>query len=327
MKEPCLLIGDIGGTNARFAIAEPELPGFSREITLACGDFDSANSAIREYLDRAGLPDPDIICFAAAGPIVDGRVRFTNNHWSLDVRELQGSFNARDTRLLNDFEAIAYSIPNLGGEDCMPIGLPAPIELSDSDFTVGIIGPGTGLGGVGLCRRNSLLFPIVGEAGHTGFAPESRVQVDILNALRERFDRVSDERLVSGPGLENLYWALARLHGESVASIPAAQICQLAEDKQDPRAVEALHLFFEILGQVAGNMALVLGARQGMFIAGGIAQRYPAMLLGSGFRAAFEAKGRHRSLMEKIPTQLVRHPQPGLLGASFMARQMKRDAG
>jgi len=220
------------------------------------------------------------------------------------------------------FEAIAYSIPSLGQQDCMPIGLPQPIELGSKDFNIGIIGPGTGLGGVGLCQRDSMLFPIVGEAGHTGFAPESLVQIKILSALHERFDRVSDERLVSGPGLENLYWALARLHGESVAPVSAAKICELAEKNEDPRAVEAVQMFFEILGQVAGNMALVLGARQGMFIAGGIAQRYPSMLLSSGFRAAFEAKGRHRSLMEKIPTQLIRYPQPGLLGASYMALQL-----
>jgi len=322
MKEPCLLVGDIGGTNARFAIADADRPGFSREITLACGDFDSANSAIREYLAQANAPDPDIICFAAAGPIVDGRVRFTNNHWSLDAHELRDSFDARAIKLLNDFEAIAYSIPSLGKEDCMPIGLPEPIELGSNDFNIGIIGPGTGLGGVGLCQRNSMLFPIVGEAGHTGFAPESQVQIQILSILHERFDRVSDERLVSGPGLENLYWALARLHNTSVAPASAAKICQLAENNEDPRAVEAVQMFFEILGQVAGNMALVLGARQGMFIAGGIAQRYPAMLLSSGFRAAFEAKGRHRSLMEKIPTQLICYPQPGLLGASYMALQL-----
>ncbi|MEQ9561407.1 MAG: glucokinase [Woeseiaceae bacterium] len=194
--------------------------------------------------------------------------------------------------------------------------------LPDSDFTVGVIGPGTGLGAAGLCSRSGSIFPIVGEGGHVGFAPESRVQMNVLAALRERFDRVSDERLVSGPGLENIYWALSQLHGEKSAALTAAEICRLAAEDGGSRASEALQLFFEILGQVAGNLALTLGATSGIYIAGGIARRYPDLLANSRFRSAFEAKGRRRSLMERIPTQLILYPEPGLLGAAYCARQI-----
>jgi glucokinase len=322
MSKKSLLIGDIGGTNARFALAEHDRTAFHSEVTLPCRDFASADLAIRHYLERVGATEPQVICLAVAGPIVEQRVRFTNNNWSISSEDLRSEFGASWVALCNDFEAIAYSIPHLGTADCMPVGLPAPGPLPTTDFTVGVIGPGTGLGAAGLCRRAGSIFAIVGEGGHVGFAPESRVQTDVFEALRERFDRVSDERLVSGPGLENIYQALSRIHGDKTASLSAAEICTSASDNGSGRAAEALQLFFEILGQVAGNLALTLGARDGVYLAGGIARRYPELLISSGFRSGFEAKGRHRSLMERIPTQLIMYDEPGLLGASDRARHL-----
>ena len=322
MPKPCLLVGDIGGTNARFALADPSRPGFSDAATLRCNDYDTAEKAIRAYLDSVKATPPDVICLAAAGPIVDQSVRFTNNHWSLATADLKAVFDTDRVTLLNDFEAIAYSIPFLGPDDCEPIGLPEAGPLSSGDITVGILGPGTGLGAVGLIRCAGRLIPIVGEFGHVGFAPESRLQIDVLSALRERFDRVSVERLVSGPGLENVYWALSRVHGDKTQSPSAKDIFAKAADSSDPRAAEAVQFFFETLGQVAGNLALALTASDGIYIAGGIARRYPEMLANSRFRLGFESKGRHRTLMEVIPTQLVMYPEPGLLGASYYALEL-----
>ena len=319
MARPHLLIGDIGGTNARFALANSTSPGFSDADTLACADFETAELAIRAYLDKVNASRPDVICLAAAGPVVNQSVRFTNNHWSLGVRDLQTDFDTPRVRILNDFEAIAYSIPFLSESDCMPVGLPAPHALGDGDFTIGIIGPGTGLGTGGLCRRDGTLYPVVGEGGHVGFGPETQLQIEVLTALRERFDRVSVERLVSGPGLENIYWALTRVHGEKGGVMRAADIFAAGSSNENPRAAEAVQLFFETLGQVAGNLALMLGASDGVYIAGGIVRRYPAILENSRFRSGFESKGRHRTLMESIPTQLVRYPEPGLLGAAYCA--------
>lgn len=324
MRKQSLLIGDIGGTNARFALAEPKRTGFHADVTLHCKDFESPELAIRHYLERVQAEDPAVICLAVAGPIVDGRVRFTNNDWSLNAGSLSEAFGEPAVALCNDFEAIACSIPFLEESDCLPVGLPAPGPLPEGDFAVGVIGPGTGLGAAGLYRRNGTTFPVVGEAGHVGFAPETQVQIDVFAALRERYDRVSDERLVSGPGLENIYWALSRIHGDKSASLTAAEICSAAAAGNGGRAAESLQLFFEILGQVAGNLALALGATDRIYIAGGIARRYPELLVGSRFRSGFEAKGRHRSLMERIPTQLIVYPQPGLLGAAFRARQLLR---
>ena len=324
MADPILLIGDIGGTNARFALANPDRPGFSAVEKLKCADFESADLAIRQYLKTTGADAPDVVCLAAAGPVVRGRVQFTNNHWVISTVDLQKEFGIDNVALLNDFEAIAYSVPHLGDNDRLTIGLPEPVSLQDGDFAVGIVGPGTGLGAAGLIRSGDTVVPIVGEASHGGFAPETRAQLDVLQTLRKRFDRVSSERLCSGQGLENVYWALGQMHGEKRAPLSAAEIFQSSNDAGDARAVEAVQLFYEILGQFAGDLALTLGADQGVFIAGGIAQRYPEVLAASGFRSAFEAKGRHRSLMESIPTQLITHAQPGLLGASYCALQLLR---
>lgn len=320
--EESLLIGDIGGTNARFALADVDKPAFANVVTLQCNDYESADAAIKDYLKSLKAGPPRAICLAAAGPIIDKRVRFTNNHWEIAADELAAEFSIDAVRLLNDFEAIAYSVPYLTGDDCMPIGLPEPRPLDADNYMVGIIGPGTGLGAVGLRKHGDLYIPIAGEASHGGFAPETQVQMDILTALRERFDRVSSERLVSGPGLENIYWALMRIHGEKRAHLTPAEIFAAAIDNTDPLAAEAVQMFFEVFGQVAGDLALTLGAQDGIFIAGGIAKRYPDLLKNSRFRSGFENKGRYRSLMERVPTQLILHDQPGLLGAAYCALRL-----
>jgi glucokinase len=224
--------------------------------------------------------------------------------------------------ILNDFEAIAWSLPLLQAQDCIAVGLPPTRAFGDDDITVGVVGPGTGLGAAGLVRRSGRLFAIVGEAGHVGFAPETQLQMDVLGCLRQQFDRVSDERLVSGPGLENIYSALGILHADKPASLSAREIFSCAATNSDERASEALQLFFEILGQTAGNLALSIRALDGIYIAGGIVKRNPALLTSSRFRSGFESKGRYRSLMEQIPTQIIMHPQPGLLGAAHCALQM-----
>jgi len=319
---PTLLVGDIGGTNARFALANPQRPAYTRQKTFACADFESADLAMRAYLDELRAPAPAVICLAVAGPVIDNSVRFTNNHWNIVGAQLGTDFDGAVVRLLNDFEAIAWAVPCLGANDSVSIGLPESEPLGEGDFTVGIVGPGTGLGVAAVKRMAGQVVPITGEGGHVGFAPESQVQLNLLQILREKYDRVSDERLVSGPGIENLYWALHRLHGERQTQHGAAEIFRRCEAGEDPRAVEAVQLFFELLGQAAGNLAIAITAKEGIYIAGGIAKRYPDLLANSRFRSGFENKGRHRSLMEAIPTRLITHDDPGLLGASYCAMQL-----
>ena len=326
MTDPCLLIADIGGTNARFALARSDEAGFSGELTLSCADYETAEQGIEDYLERSGGISPDVICLAAAGPIVDDCIRLTNNHWVIDGRELQQKYPSSAIRLLNDFEAIAYSIPLLGDNDLASVGL-VPSELDGkSDFTLAVAGPGTGLGAAGLLGREQGIYPVVGEGSHAGFAPETRMQFEVLKQLRRRYERVSDERLVSGPGLENIYWALRKIHGEKLTKINAAEIFSRVLANEDVIAMESVQLFFEALGQVVGNLALALGAYDGVYLAGGIVKRYPDFLKAGSFRSGFENKGRHRGLMERIPTLLVLHPQPGLLGAGYCARELYRRA-
>ncbi len=324
MSTPVLLIGDIGGTNARFALAAAKGESFSQELTLACADYETAEDAMADYLSTTGTASPAVICLAVAGPVINQSVRFTNNHWSINARELNERFPAAHIRLLNDFEAIAYSLPQLAGDDLVTIGLKQEKLRVKDEFTVAVLGPGTGLGVAGLLARGGHHYAVVSEGGHVGFAPENQMQFEVLRKLRERFERVSDERLLCGPGLENIYWAIRRIHGQRGGRKKAVEIFRAAFDNSDIHATEALNLFYEALGQAAGNIALSLGAHDGVYIGGGILKRYPDLLKTSAFRSGFENKGRYRSLMENIPTMLITHSQPGLLGASHTAGRMYR---
>jgi len=315
MTESSLLVGDIGGTNARFALADRNVPGYSDLTTLQCADYATADAAIKAYLESVGAPSPEIICLAVAGPVIDQTVQFTNNPWRISAKDLAAEFAIPAVSLLNDFAAIAHAIPYLS----LDAGL-----LDKEQYTVGIVGPGTGLGTAGLRKQGGVFIPISAEAGHAGFAPETELQLEILSALHQKFDRVSVESLVSGPGLENIYWALGQKRWPDSEQLSAAEIFAAAGNAGSDHAVEAVQLFFEILGQFAGDLALMFGAEDGVFIAGGIVHRYPELFAASRFRAGFENKGSYRSLMERIPTQLIMHPQPGLLGASYVALELFR---
>jgi len=320
MNDRCLLIGDIGGTNARFALATPDRPGFHSVLELQCEDFATADDAISHYLSTSNAGSPEAVCLAAAGPVVDDRVKITNNHWDISALETRADFGIEAVRLLNDFTAIAYSIPLLTETEVRSIGRHDHDWLPKASFNVAILGPGTGLGVAGLCRRGEALVPITGEGGHVGFAPETELQLEILKVLRGQFDRISAERLIAGSGLENIYFALKTIRRESGPKLSAAEI--FAERRAGNVAAEAVDVFFELLGQVAGDVALTLGAVDGVYIAGGIAKRYPNMLEESRFRSAFEGKGRRRGLMERIPTRLITYDQPGLLGAAYSVLEL-----
>lgn len=320
MPDKCLLIGDIGGTNARFALATTDRPGFHGVLELQCADFASADDAISHYLEKTKAGAPEAVCLAAAGPIVNESVKVTNNHWDISAADARADFGIEAVRLINDFTAIAYSVPLLTENEVQTIGGHDYRSLPTDRFNVAILGPGTGLGVAGLCRRDDTLVPITGEGGHVGFAPETPLQTEILVVLRERFGRVSAERLIAGSGLENIHRALATIRGEASNELSAAEI--FAARSADQLATETVDVFFEMLGQVSGDLALTLGAVDGVYIAGGIAKRYPEVLEESRFRQAFESKGRHRSFVERIPTHLITYDQPGLLGAAYCVLEL-----
>jgi glucokinase len=320
MSNQPLLIADIGGTNARFALANNDAVGFSEAKTLRCEDFSTPVDAIRHYLESVSESKLAAVCLAAAGPVIDETVVVTNNHWTLSAAEIRSELKVDQVRLLNDFEAVARSIPHIEAQYLEFIGQVSHQALPDESFKIAVVGPGTGLGAGGLHKRDGRLIPLVGEGGHIGFAPKSKTQIEILEVLRDKYERVCVERLLSGTGIENIYWAMNVLRGDERAHMSAADIFAAASSGTDPTAADATQLFYEVLGQFAGDIALTLGATEGVYLAGGIVKRYPEMLHISGFRNAFEAKGRYRYMMERIPTRLITYYEPGLLGAASCIR-------
>ncbi len=314
-NDQTLLVADIGGTNARFALAAEDGEPIALQHTLQCTEYPTVNSAIDAYLAQIGRTRVDAICFAAAGPVIHGSVKFTNNSWILNGDELRSRFNTSDVYLLNDWEAIAYSLPALGKEDRLGIGGDWSIPHSD-ELTFAAIGPGTGLGVTGVSVHSGQPYAIVSEGGHTSFAPKTILQLDLLKILLDRFGRVSNERVLSGPGLVNIYQALCQIEGVQSQELSASQIGESARDKSDAIAVKTFELFFEILGQVAGDFVLTLGGYDGLFIGGGVTQRYRDLLLNSRFRSGFTNKGRYKEILENTPSWLILHENPGLLGAS-----------
>ena len=324
MSNKPILIADIGGTNARFALATQDHARFEQAQTLECVEFKSVEFALDTYLHSHGIKNVSAICLAVAGPIIDETVTFPNSHWKISCNALRKRYATNQVRLLNDWEAIAYSLATLQPTELLTIGQLKQDSMFDSkNFTLGAVGPGSGLGVAGLFSRNSQLLPLVTEGGHVGFAPESPLQNQVLAFLHTKFDdRVSRERLLSGPGIVNIHEALCSIHGVENPGLIAADIAVAGNSKSDPICAETMLLFFEMLGQTAGDVALSLGAYDGVFIGGGIAQRYPTQLCESQFRKGFENKGRHSHIMRSIPTSLITHKNPGLLGASVYAQKL-----
>ncbi|MFT5572561.1 MAG: glucokinase [Cryomorphaceae bacterium] len=317
-----ILIADIGGTNARFALSTDTSHHFTKAQTLEAAEFEHVSDAIDLYLHSHEIQQLDAICLAVAGPIRDEAVSFPNSHWSIDCTDLRTRYNTTQVKLLNDWEAIAYSLNGLSDNDVSGIGGDWGL-LPPGDFTVAALGPGSGLGMSGLLRRNGQLIPLVTEGGHAGFSPENQIQGQILAYLHHKFeDRISRERLLSGPGLVNIHEALCEIHGQENPGLIAADIAVAGISKSDPICEQTFDLFFEVLGQVAGDISLAMGAKDGVFIGGGICQRYPKQLAQSRFRKGFENKGRHRHLMLDTPTWLITHKNPGLLGASVYAQSV-----
>jgi len=288
MNDHPILIADIGGTNARFALCANAPQHFAQAQTLEAAEFEHVSDAIDRYLNSNGIKQLHAMVLAVAGPIRDQKVTFPNSHWSIDCADLRKRYNIEQANLLNDWEAISYSLSSLGANELKNIGGDWQ-PLADADFTVGALGPGSGLGMSGLLRRNGELIPLVTEGGHAGFSPENRLQGEILSYLHQKFDdRISRERLLSGPGLVNIHEALCSIHSQDNPGLIAADIAVAGINKTDAICEETFELFFEMLGQVAGDIALALGAYQGIFIGGGICQRYPEQLAKSRFRKGFE---------------------------------------
>ncbi|PXA87465.1 glucokinase [Nostoc sp. 3335mG] len=310
---------DIGGTNARFTIATVKDDGaieLGEVVTLPTHAYASLRSAWEAFAEKIGRPLPKDGAISFAGP-VDGTVlKLTNSPWVLRPELIPSALGLDRYELVNDFGAVAYAVSRVGPEYLRHIcGPDVPLHKEGS---ISIVGPGTGLG-VALLHRGSRghITVITTEGGHLDFAPLDKLEDQILQRLRDRYRRVSTERIVAGPGLVNLYEALAAIEGRNVVhDIDDKELWQMALSGNDVLASAALDRFCLSLGSVAGDLALAHGAWSGTVIAGGVGVRIADHLPISGFAGRYTAKGRFEARMAQIPVKLITHPQPGLLGAA-----------
>jgi glucokinase len=308
------LVGDIGGTNARFALAHGDGTPLSQAITLPTGHYPDLAAAAQAYLQHIGHPSVREACIAIANPIDGDLLKMTNNRWQFSIEATRQQLGLESLLMLNDWEAMAMAAAALRGSDLEQIGPGEPVANAPK----GLIGPGTGLGVSSLVRsRRGDWVPIAGEGGHVSLSPTSAREADILRILWRSHPHVSAERVISGMGLENLYRAICALNGTEAEPLAAPQVTERALATQDVACEEALECLCRLLGNVAGNLALTLGARGGIFIGGGVIDRLGDYFAQSDFRAAFEAKGRFENYMARIPTYVIRAEQPALIGCAM----------
>ena len=312
-----LLVGDVGGTNARFAVArwEDGRPRLEHHESFLGADHPTFLDGVRAFIDGCEVkPTGGII--AVAGPVTDGAIDLTNSPWRVSEQEL-ATLGLDPVRLINDFEALAWGAP-ITPPDCLE-SLGGP-EAGDPHSAVAVLGPGTGFGVAGLARdRHGNEMAVPSEGGHACFAPGDPLEDEILRILRRRYDRVSIERLICGPGLLNMHRALAEIEGRDTHVDDPAEITREALENPNSLCGATLARFCAVLGAVAGDIALTLGARGGVYIAGGITPRILPFLKASPFRQRFERKGRFQDYMADIPTWVITHKHTALLGAARVA--------
>jgi glucokinase len=309
-----VLLGDIGGTNARFAILADDRIGSIE--TLAVRDYPRFADSITAFLSRHRETHAFTRLFlACAGPIADGRCELTNSSWVVDAAELRAGLNCAAVRVINDFEALAWSLPILESSDLSTIGNGG----ADRTASMAVLGPGTGLGVACHVLNPAGEIVIASEGGHATLPATCRREDAIIEHLRGRFGHVSVERVLSGDGLVNLYEGIAAIDHLSRVPRSAASITAGAIEGGCPICREALDLFCAMLGSVAGDIALTFAAKGGVFIAGGIAPRMVNYLTDSQFRARFESKGRYKSYLANIATSVIIRPDPAFLGLQRLA--------
>jgi glucokinase len=310
------LVGDVGATNARFALAQAS-GRLSVPRVYALESYPSIADALEDYLKTESGPAPSEAVLAVASPIMGDRITLTNHPWSFSTEELRQRLGLRRLRIINDFAANALAIPRLSEGDCLKVGPGSSIPGAP----IGVIGPGTGLGVSTLVSGVSgggTAIPVEGEGGHVTMAAANERESEVLALMRRRYDHVSAERVLSGSGLVNLYNTLCELAGVPAAPFTAPQITNPNVGVEDPRAREATEMFCAMLGTVASNLALTLGARGGIYVAGGIVPRLGAAFASSPFRERFESKGRFSSYLAAIPTYVITRAVPALLGAATL---------
>jgi glucokinase len=324
MPAASAIVADIGGTNARFAVASLDTLQLSEVRQILCADHPTVASAAAAYI--AGLKEPPRHgAFAVAAPVTGDNISFTNSAWTFGREQLRGSTGLEQLHVFNDFEALALSLPHLAPEDLIQIGGGAP----DPRGTKVVLGPGTGIGVAGLVWSPGGWVAVPSQGGHISLAANDQREFDLASRLRAGRDRVSVERALSGPGLAELYGAIAASHGLGTEPVAASEVVTRARGGVDDAATEALDTFIKWFGAFAGDAALFFGAHGGVYLGGGIAPKMLEEIMDPGFRQAFEAKGRMQSFLAPIPVYVIRAEFATLTGAAaaLRAKLAGRDDG
>ncbi len=307
------VVADIGGTHARFARLNPQ-GGLGPVTKLSTKAFTGLDAALEAFLEIVGGPRPARLSIAVAAPVLGDDVALTNAHWRFSIRDLEKRLKLADLKVANDYEALALALPHLSPADRLAIG---PYRGDGRDGApLAVLGPGTGLGMAGLVPVGNGWRPVTSECGYISLSPHTDRELAAYRILRDKYGRVSAERVLSGPGLVDLHLALAALDNRRPAEdTPEAVISAAKADRSDA-AAETVHMFCNLLGGLAGDVALLLLARGGIYLAGGILPRIIDVLAASQFRERFELKGRGNPVVADIPTFLITQDFPTLLGCA-----------
>ena len=316
------LVGDVGGTHARFGVVVARGEGIAQIRELACDDHGSLEGAIDSYLRETRVAAPAACAIAIATPVTGDRVSMTNRNWSFSIESLRRGLGVDRLLVLNDFTALALALPALSRDELEPVGAGSAM----AGEPLALIGPGTGLGVGCLIAAGGGMLPLASEGGHATLSAADEREDRVIAALRREFGHASAERALSGSGLVNLYrFACAEANRAPLPLVPS-DVSARALAGSDDACTEAVELFFALLGGVAGNLALTVGARGGVYIGGGIVRRLGEGIHRSQFRARFDAKGRLQAYLSSIPVWLIQPSSPPALRGANAALELGRPA-
>ncbi|MFC4654329.1 MULTISPECIES: glucokinase [Rheinheimera] len=317
MDVPFAIVADIGGTNARFSRVDLASLQLDKVAVYPCADFPTLAEALQFYREQQGLTAIRHVAIAIACPVTGDLVKMTNFSWQFSIEQMKQQLDLAEFIVLNDFTAVAMSLPALTAKELVKVGA-GDVQ---SGKPMAVLGAGTGLGVAHLIPTPAGFIPLPGEGGHVDFTAQTEQEWFIQNFLAQKYGHVSPERLLSGPGLEDLYLAIAAFKGQQVDALNAAQIAGKALDNSCELCSAVVAQFFASLGGLAGDLALTLSTFGGVFVAGGITPKLLGLIEHSEFRSRFEAKGRFKGFNSGIATFVVTAEQPGLTGCAVYLKQ------
>jgi glucokinase len=305
------LVADIGGTNARFALVADATSTAIEPRNLRCAEYETIVDATLAYLDQVALGKPYRAVISIASPVTDDTVDMTNHSWNFSVGATRAALGLRHLKVINDYTALALALPVLRDDQRLQVGEGQGL----AGHPIAVLGPGTGLGVSAIVPAGNQWVPLEGEGGHVSYGPLNAREQAIIEIIREKLEHVSAESLVSGFGLSLIYEVITQIEQGVGIKLSPSEVSQRALELDCPVAIETLSIFCNILGTVAGNLALTLGARGGVYLGGGIIPRILDFFSRSGFRERFEKRGRFTSYLQAIPTYVIDTDYPALIGA------------